>query len=241
MTGEIRGRWSRTQALGSRERRIRPHRGRNRPHVEDCSAQDAEDLSILLGRCLGDGFQAESASRQDSESNKIKGGAISETAGSGVHVHRYYATCHWEGDTAVGYETYDRTHTSSAPPASAELTVSSDSTFIGDPQKLNPEQLVVMATSSCQLLSFLAIAARARVQVLEYEDHAEAHMSEEEKPMRLSRITLRPRIVVGPGVKEKRVLRYTEMAHKLCYVANSLRTDVVVEPKVEIREEESAD
>jgi uncharacterized OsmC-like protein len=79
------------------------------------------------------------------------------------------------------------------------------------------------------------------VQVLEYEDHAEAHMSEEEKPMRLSRITLRPRIVVGPGVKEERVSRYTEMAHKQCYVANSLKTDVVVEPKVEIREKETAD
>ena len=98
-----------------------------------------------------------------------------------------------------------------------------------------------MATSSCQLLSFLAIAARARVQVLGYEDHAEAQMSEEDKPMRLSRITLRPRIVIGPGVKEKRVLRLTEMAHKQCYVANSLSTDVVVEPKVEIREKETAD
>ena len=141
----------------------------------------------------------------------------------------------------MGYENYDRAHTSSAPPASAELIVSSDSTFIGDPQKLNPEQLVVMATSSCQLLSFLAIAARARVQVLEYEDHAEAHMSEEDKPKRLTRITLRPRIMVGPGVKEERVLRFTKMAHKQCYIANSLRTDVVVDPKVEIREKETAD
>ena len=98
-----------------------------------------------------------------------------------------------------------------------------------------------MATSSCQLLSFLAIAARSRVQVLAYEDHAEAQMSEEDKPMRLSRITLRPRIMIGPGAKEERVLRFTEMAHKQCYVANSLSTDVVVEPKVEIREKETAD
>ena len=98
-----------------------------------------------------------------------------------------------------------------------------------------------MATSSCQLLSFLAIAARARVQVLGYEDHAEAQMSEEDKPMRLTRITLRPRIMVGPGVKEKRVLRFTALAHKQCYIANSLSTDVVVEPKVEIREKGTAD
>lgn len=133
------------------------------------------------------------------------------------------------------------THTSAAPPAPTELTVSADSSFLGDPQKLNPEQLVVVAASSCQLLSFLAIAARARVQVLEYEDHAEAQMPEEDKPMRLTQITLRPRIVIGPGVKEKRVLRFTEMAHEQCYIANSLSTEVVVEPKIEIRDRETAD
>jgi organic hydroperoxide reductase OsmC/OhrA len=166
---------------------------------------------------------------------------MSESAGSGGHVHRYHATCHWEGDTTVGYKNYDRTHTSSAPPAPTELTVSADSSFLGDPQKLNPEQLVVVAASSCQLLSFLAIAARARVQVLEYEDHAEAQMPEEDRPMRLTQITLRPRIVIGPGVKEERVLRFTEMAHEQCYIANSLSTDVVVEPKIEIREREAAD
>ena len=76
---------------------------------------------------------------------------------------------------------------------------------------------------------------------MEYEDRAEAQMPEEGKPMRLTQITLRPRIVVGPGVKEERVLRFTEMAHEQCYIANSLSTEVVVEPKVEIREKETAD
>ena len=98
---------------------------------------------------------------------------MSETTGPEGHVHRYHATCHWTGDTNMGYESYDRAHTSSAPPASTELMLSADPAFLGHPQKLNPEQLVVVAVSSCQLLSFLAIAARARVQVLEYDDHAE--------------------------------------------------------------------
>ena len=166
---------------------------------------------------------------------------MSETTGSEGHVHRYHATCRWAGDTAIGYESYDRAHTSSAPPASAELMLSADPAFLGDPEKLNPVQLVVVAASSCQLLSFLAIAARAGVQVLEYDDRAEAEMPEDDKPMRLTKITLRPRIVVGPGVKEERVLKLTEMAHKQCYIANSLSTEVAVEPTVEIREKETAD
>jgi organic hydroperoxide reductase OsmC/OhrA len=166
---------------------------------------------------------------------------MSETTGSEGRVHRYHATCHWAGDTAIGYESYDRAHTSSAPPASTELMLSADPAFLGHPEKLNPEQLVVMAASSCQLLSFLAIAARGRVQVLEYDDRAEAEMPEDDKPMRLTKITLKPRIVVGPDVKEERVLKFTEMAHKQCYIANSLSTEVAVEPTVEIREKETAD
>jgi organic hydroperoxide reductase OsmC/OhrA len=165
---------------------------------------------------------------------------MSETTGSEGRVHRYHATCHWAGDTAIGYESYDRAHTSSAPPASTELMLSADPAFLGHPEKLNPEQLVVMAASSCQLLSFLAIAARGRVQVLEYDDRAEAEMPEDDKPMRLTKITLKPRIVVGPDVKEERVLKFTEMAHKQCYIANSLSTEVAVEPTVEIREKETA-
>jgi organic hydroperoxide reductase OsmC/OhrA len=166
---------------------------------------------------------------------------MSETTGSKQHVHRYYATCHWTGDTGVGYEGYDRTHTSSAPPASTELMVSADPAFLGNPQKLNPEQLLVVAASSCQLLSFLAVAARARVQVLYYDDQAEAEMPEGDEPMRLTKITLRPRIVVGPGVKEERVMRFVQMAHEQCYIANSLRTEVAVEPTVEIREKATVD
>jgi organic hydroperoxide reductase OsmC/OhrA len=166
---------------------------------------------------------------------------VSETTESEGHIHRYHATCHWAGDTTMGYESFDRAHTSSAPPASTELMLSADPAFLGHPQKLNPEQLLLMSASSCQLLSFLAIAARARVQVLEYDDHAEAEMPEDAKPMRLTKLTLTPRIVVGPGVKEERILKLTEMAHKQCYISNSLSTEITVEPAVEIREWETAD
>jgi uncharacterized OsmC-like protein len=87
----------------------------------------------------------------------------------------------------------------------------------------------------------MAIAARARVQVVDYDDHAEAEMSEDDKPMRLTKIVLRPRIAIGPGTEEERVLRFVEMAHKQCYISNSLSTEIVVEPTVEIREKETAD
>ena len=148
-------------------------------------------------------------------------------------VHRYHARCSWQGSTAVGYEHYKRQHAASAPPADAALTLSSDPAFWGDPARLNPEQLLVLAAASCQLLSFLAVAARARLDVISYEDNAEAEMPEGDKPIRITMIRLRPRIVLRPGrADEARVRQLVQLAHHECYIANSLRAEVTVEPGI---------
>ena len=146
--------------------------------------------------------------------------------------HHYTARTHWTGDTGLGWENYDRRHAASAPPAAPELTLTTGEAK-GDPSQLNPEQLLVLAASSCQLLSFLHVAAKARIQVIEYEDDAEGEMPDDDKPMRLTRITLRPRIVVRPGPTEERVKHLAELAHDECYIANSLKTEVALEPRIE--------
>ncbi len=50
--------------------------------------------------------------------------------------------------------------------------------------------------------------------------------------MRITRITLRPQIVVREDVDEARVRHLVEVAHRECFIANSLKTGVVVEPEV---------
>jgi len=150
-----------------------------------------------------------------------------------VTTHRYYeAHARWTGSTGLGYERYDRAHTVVAPPAEAELTVTTGEAM-GDPRQLNPEQLVVMAASSCQLLWFLHLAAKARIDVVEYEDNAEAEMPEDEHPVRITWIALKPRIVVASDVPEERVTHLCELAHERCYIANSLNSEVTVEPRVD--------
>ena len=155
-------------------------------------------------------------------------------------VHTYRTTLEWEGSTGVGYDAYDRTHSVGAPPASATLTMASDPAFNGDPALLNPELLIVMAASSCQLLAFLAVAARARFDVVGYQDAAEAVMPEDDQPTRITRIVLRPTITVrarnGVEPSRDRLGHLCEVAHRECYVANSLRTEVVVEPTFTCRE-----
>lgn len=148
------------------------------------------------------------------------------------HAHRYAARTSWRGSTGAGYDAYDRTHEATTPPAdNAKQTLSSDPAFEGDPSHQNPEQLLLLAASSCQLLSFLAVAARARVDVVAYEDEAEATMPEQPRPMRITSITLKPRITVkGDAPKEERLAKLVDLAHRECFIANSLTTQITVEP-----------
>lgn len=146
--------------------------------------------------------------------------------------HRYAARVSWTGSTGAGWAAYDRAHVATAPPAGAAVELTTGEGH-GDPSLLNPEQLVVMAASSCQLLWFLHLAAKARIDVVAYEDEAEAIMPEDEEPVRISQIVLRPRIAIAGEASDERIGRLCELAHERCYVANSLRSEVVVEPRVE--------
>lgn len=63
-------------------------------------------------------------------------------------------------------------------------------------------------------------------------------MPEDDPPVRLTKITLRPRILVGPNAREEQVLRFVELAHEQCHIANSLKAEIAIEPRVEVRTSE---
>jgi organic hydroperoxide reductase OsmC/OhrA len=147
-----------------------------------------------------------------------------------VPVTTFNAQVHWSGSTGVGWDHYDRTHTAVGPPAEQEVRLTTGESK-GDPRILNPEQLVVIAASSCQMLWFLHLAAKARIDVVEYDDAAVACMLQGEG---LRKIVLRPRIILASG-SEERARELVHTAHEQCNIAKSLRTPVSIEPQVELR------
>jgi organic hydroperoxide reductase OsmC/OhrA len=149
--------------------------------------------------------------------------------------HTYRAQVQWSGSTGAGYRAYPRAHSATAPPAGNVVELSADPHFRGDAGLMNPEQLVVVAASSCQLLSFLAVAARAGVDVVGYEDDAIGLMPADVSPQRITHIRLRPRITVTARAGQDLagvVERLVHQAHDECYIANSLTTEVQVDPTV---------
>jgi organic hydroperoxide reductase OsmC/OhrA len=143
--------------------------------------------------------------------------------------HSYPLSLNWTGNTLDG--TYNRNATVSNP-GKHPLAVSSAPEYAGDPTRWNPEDLLGTALATCHMLTFLALCAKAKVQVVGYEDHAEAILDTVEKVTRITQVRLRPVIRVTRGTSMARVVELFEKAHKYCFVANSVTCEAVMEPRV---------
>jgi organic hydroperoxide reductase OsmC/OhrA len=151
-----------------------------------------------------------------------------------MSTHRYETQVHWTGSTGLGWDAYTREHTASARGVEQEVRITTGEAQ-GDPSVLNPELLLLMAASSCQMLWFLDVASRARVDVVEYRDDAVALMPLDEQPVRITEIELRPTIAVSGDVSEERIHKLVDTAHRHCFIANSLTSQMTITPTLEVR------
>lgn len=114
------------------------------------------------------------------------------------------------------------------------LGVSSAAAFGGNAALADPEQVLLSALSSCHMLTFLAVAANRGYVVDEYRDDAECELGKNaEGAMAVVSATLRPAVRFG-GEKQPDADEYAklhERAHKACFIGQSLRTQVHVDPQ----------
>ncbi|MDP2341879.1 MAG: OsmC family protein [Deltaproteobacteria bacterium] len=131
------------------------------------------------------------------------------------------------------YDTYDRGHDVVFGSGTA-IKASAAPAFKGDPHRVNPEEQLVAALSSCHMLTFLAIAARRRFTVDSYDDDAAGVLEKNAAgKLAITRVTLKPRVVFSgeklPSDDDVRALH--ERSHEECFIASSVLTVVVVEPQ----------
>jgi len=150
--------------------------------------------------------------------------------------HEYTATVSWQRGSSEPFtdNKYSRAHTwtfdggvtvpASASPLSVRLPLSRA-------DAVDPEEALVASLSSCHMLTFLYLAAKQGHVIESYDDAAVGIMSKNERgKLFVSKVTLRPRIVFSgprqPSAAELAQLHHH--AHEECYIANSVRTEVVV-------------
>ena len=104
---------------------------------------------------------------------------------------------------------------------------------MSDASAVDPEEAFVASLSSCHMLWFLAIAAKRKFCVDRYFDAARGVMGKNAQgKVAVTRVTLRPEVVFSgerlPTRAEIEHLHHT--AHDECYIANSVKTEVLCEP-----------
>ncbi|CAK3029553.1 Organic hydroperoxide reductase OsmC/OhrA [Vibrio crassostreae] len=100
---------------------------------------------------------------------------------------------------------------------------------------VDPEEAFIAALSSCHMLTFLGIAAKQKYVIESYVDDAIGVLEQDESGRSsVTSVTLRPKIVfIGSKVPTRAQLdKLHHLAHKNCFIANSVKTDIVVEAKV---------
>jgi organic hydroperoxide reductase OsmC/OhrA len=151
---------------------------------------------------------------------------------------KYTARVVWErGDQAFVDNRYSRAHRWSFD-GGVEVRGSSSPDVVkpplSDPNAVDPEEAFIASLSSCHMLWFLSLAAVKKFRVDRYDDEAEGVMAKDAQGRTaITRVTLRPAIAFSgdtlPTQADLEALHHT--AHERCFIANSVKSEVVIEPR----------
>lgn len=149
--------------------------------------------------------------------------------------HTYRLRARWTGDRGTGtsgYRDYDRSVTIDVE-GKPSLLASADVPFRGDPERWNPEDLLLASLSECHLLSYLYACVKVGVVVVGYEDDATAALLEDGRGGgAFTEVTLRPRVTVADASMTDAATAAHAQAREWCFIANSVNFPVRHEPTI---------
>ena len=134
----------------------------------------------------------------------------------------------WEKQGEFSHEGFERRHSIQFLPQVSLAAGGAGNDFGAD-----PEQMLAAAMASCHMQTFLALAAKKRLQVLSYDDSAVAEMEQrDDGKFWVARIRLNPKVVFSGDKQpdEAAVIAMHDKAHQHCFIANSTTSDVQVNP-----------
>lgn len=144
-------------------------------------------------------------------------------------------TITWKSDSEdFSYKNYDRSHEWHFEGGKV-VKASSAVQYLGKKDLVNPEEALAASISSCHMLSFLAIASRKRWVVRSYTDKAVAILEKNDKEkLAVTKTYLHPEVIFsGENLPTKEeILKMHKMAHEECFIANSVLTEIIVDPVV---------
>jgi organic hydroperoxide reductase OsmC/OhrA len=149
--------------------------------------------------------------------------------------HKYAVTVEWTGNKGTGtsgFRAYDRSYEITAG-AKPPIPGSADPAFRGDPERWNPEEMLVAALSACHKLWYLHLCAVAGVIVTDYVDRAEGELEENpDGSGQFTRVVLKPEVTIAPGSDADKAMALHKDASAKCFIALSVNFPVEHEPEI---------
>lgn len=102
----------------------------------------------------------------------------------------------------------------------------------GHPGIWSPEHLFVAAAEACLMTTFLAIAESSKLAFQEYSSQAEGILEKTEQGYQITRIIIRPRVLISDASAGERAKRIVEKAEQHCLISKSVKTAVSIEVEI---------
>jgi len=151
-------------------------------------------------------------------------------------MHTYNATIRWSrGSDEFANQKYSRGHRwefdegVSVPASASPHSVRAPWSVAA---AVDPEEALVAALSSCHMLFFLSGASRDGFIVERYDDEAVGEMQKDATGrIAITKVTIRPQVTFsGTAPTAAQFAALHERAHDQCFIANSIKSEVVIEP-----------
>ncbi|PKB15428.1 OsmC family protein [Flavobacterium sp. 5] len=147
--------------------------------------------------------------------------------------HLFKARLNWTSvpkETAPTTKQYLKTH-QIAIEGKDILNISAAKAFKGDPGLYNPEDLLLSSLVSCHMMSYLYVCSQNGIDVMSYQDGAEATLEVLENGSgRIIEVRLHPKVVIKQQEKIAEALNLHKKANELCFIANSCNFKIVHYP-----------
>ena len=134
----------------------------------------------------------------------------------------YHNTLKWKGEKKADLRFIE---------SKQEIEVATPPEFGGHENIISPEDLFVSSANVCYMTTLLGTLKNMGVELISYESRAEGILQTVDKMKIFTKIIIRPKIKAKET--EEKIRMILNHAEKRCLVANSMKTQVIIEPEIE--------
>jgi organic hydroperoxide reductase OsmC/OhrA len=134
----------------------------------------------------------------------------------------YHNTLKWKEETKADLKFLE---------SKQQIEVATPPEFGGHENIISPEDLYVSSANVCYMTTLLGTLKNMEVELISYESKAEGILETVDKLKIFTKIIIRPKIKAKET--EEKIRMILKHAEKRCLVANSMKTQVIIEPEFE--------